>query len=246
MIYFKPFLSVLVLGLVCTSCVTSEKLQRKLRKYSEPLAYHIKANGNPTSSKDTVYIRLSGDLKERLTSVKDLKGKIRPFLIINYVEKNYLVRIGQCNFYERYPDFLLSALVQQGEKNGSLIYSTDKPRSDSSYTLDVVVEECVTEAKICQKNMSFLMIGANGSTRHFQGEPAETRLVVKEQLRKGNALIREKTFTFQEKLNFQNKIPQKDLYKRFNANMVQSLSTTTKHAVENISADLNWIITGKR
>lgn len=225
------------------SCSESKMLLKSLNKYQAPLGY-LHDSEIKVCDKST-YIGISqfnSQVFDTITSVSKINHKVLPFIIYNYEEINLAVKLGQSSLEQDYSDFVKNAFNVESQRTGC--YTLSDNSIDPEYTLEFSFDTCKVNSKY-QRNSTvlFLLVAYSMSFQEI-GFPAETDLVLKVKLNKGNDLIFEKKYTIDKAQPFIN-AQTRDINKLrsdFVMNMAESLSLSTKECIEQIIADLNEVV----
>lgn len=233
-------LSFILFALVLFSCSQTKMLQKSLQNYRAPMGYLYDSKIIDGPKNDSLIIWVNNKSLDSLTSVTKLKGKVYPFIVFTYIESNMGVKLGQSSLEQTYDNFFSTSLADESERSGSFIISNTHS-SDSLYTLDIEIDTCATHSNYQQSTTALFLFFAYSVSYEERGFPAQTTLKVTTKLRKGDALIAERTYSVDRTQPFLN--PQTMSVDRlradFTANMVESLSLSTKQCIEQIIRDVN-------
>jgi hypothetical protein len=177
---------------------------------------------------------------DSITSVSKLRGLTLPFIVFNYFERNMLIHLGQSSIEQEFNDFFLSSLIDESNRTGNFGISRDSSK-DSFYTLEVNIDTCMTHSKYRSTTLGIFALYAYSVSSNEMGFPAETILHVSTKLRKGSAVISEKDYSIKRNQPFLSPRSRNSnkLRAEFIANMVESLSLSSKECIENMVDDLN-------
>lgn len=233
-------LSVLLFALVLFSCSQTKMLQKSLQNYRAPMGYLYDSQIMEGPKNDSLIIWVNNKSLDSLTSVTKLKGRVYPFIVFNYIESNMGVKLGQSSLEQTYDDFFSTSLANESERSGSFTISNTSS-SDSLYTLDIEIDTCTTNSKYQHSTTVLFLFFAYSISYEERGFPSQTNLKVTTKLRKGNDLIAERSYSVDRTQPFlnQNLVSVDRLRADFTANMVESLSLSTKQCIEEIIQDVN-------
>jgi hypothetical protein len=215
-------------------------LQKSLQNYKAPIGYLHDSKIIEGPKKDSLIIWLNNKSLDSLTTVSKQKGKLYPFIVFNYSEVNMGVKLGQSSMEQTYDDFFAGSLADESERSGYFTISNSNS-NDSLYTLDIEIDTCTTNSKYQHSTTVLFLFFAYSISYAERGFPAETNLKVSTRLKKGSALIAERTYTINRTQPFLNShnVSIDNLRADFTANMVESLSLSTKQCIEEIINDVN-------
>lgn len=236
------YIGLLILGLM--SCSGSKMLQKSLQKYKAPIGYLHDSKIDDYLKKDTIFISaINNKGIDSITSVSKMKGKILPFIIFNYTETNMKVELGQSSIEQSYHDFFTNSLIDESKRSGRIIVDNRDP-GKNPYSLEINIDTCNVRSKY-QRNTTvlFFLIAYSMSFQEL-GFPSETNLVVTARLKKEGKMISEKSYRVKRTQPFLNSqsINSAKLRSDFTANMVESLSLSTKQCIEDLIKDLNIVM----
>lgn len=240
------FIYISLLALMTISCSESKMLQKSLIKFKAPLGYlhDSKITNHPNT--DSLIVKLNIGTLDSVTSVSKMRGLVLPFIVFNYFEKNMRIQLGQSSIEQGYNDFFVTSLIDESKRTGRFGIS-NKRSDDSFYTLEITIDTCMTQSKYRSTTMGVFLLFAYSVSSSEMGFPAETNLHVSTRLSKGNTVIREKEYTIkrdQPFLNVRSRNSNK-LRADFIANMVESLSLSSKQCIEDMILDVNASILTK-
>lgn len=215
-------------------------LQKSLSNFNAPIGYLHDSkiiNGPKT---DSLIVRLNNQSLDSITNVSRINRLILPFLIFNYNEVNMKVKLGQNSIQQKYDDFFAGSLVDESNRTACFGISNQNA-NDSLYTLDITIDTCSIQSKYQRSTTVLFLFFAYSISYQEMGFPAETNLKVSTKLKKGNVLIAEKTYAIKRTQPFINSSDNGTQHLRadFTANMVESLSLSTKQCIEDMIVDLN-------
>lgn len=233
---------VFIILILAISCSESQMLQKSLNKNSIPIGYlHNSKNSNLIMG-DPLAINFKSKALDSIITVKDIKNKVFPFLVLTVVDNEMSVKLGQKVIQQDYNEFFLKSLTEESVRNG---YSTpNRTKSDSTYTLNVNIDSCYTHSKYkINTTVIFLLVGYSYSS-YETGAPSETVLQVSAELKKGNSIIGNKTYYIKREQPFFNQYRQSlnKMRADFTTNMIESLSYCTKQCIDQIITDTNTLI----
>lgn len=233
------FIVIVIAGL--SACSGSKMLQKSLMKYQAPIGYLHDSKVLDCSRNDTIFIStVNNKGLDSMTTVSKMKGKLLPFLLFNYTESNMKVALGQSSMKESYPDFFVSSLMDESKRSGCFVIDGRNP-GKNQYRLELSIDTCLVKSKYQRSTTVIFLLFAYSMSFVEQGFPSETDLVVSARLKKGDRLISEKCYRVKKTqpfLNVQSRNVDK-LRSDFTANLVESLSLSTKQCVEEMIKDLN-------
>jgi len=229
-----------LIALLALSCSESKMLQKSLNSFNAPIGYLHDSQKTDVPATDSLIIRLNDYSLDSLTRVTHLKGLVLPFIVFDYVEVNMGVKLGQKSIQDPYSDFFAGSLADESFRTGWYGIS-NRESSDSLYTLEITIDTCTTTAKYRHTSMFMYLFFAYSMSYSEMGFPAETNLQVSTKLWKGNALITEKRYSIKRKQPFiqAGQVNGDKLRSNFTANMVESLSLSTKQCIEEMVRDIN-------
>lgn len=233
-------LSFILFALVLSSCSQTKMLQKSLQNYRAPMGYLYDSKIIEGPKNDSLIIWVNNKSLDSLTSVTKLKGTVLPFIVFTYVESNMGVKLGQSSMEQTYDDFFATSLADESERSGSFIISNTSS-SDSLYTLDIEIDTCITHSKYQQSTTVLFLFFAYSYSFEERGFPSQTNLKVTTKLRKGNTVVAERSYAVERTQPFLNPqtVSVDKLRADFTANMVESLSLSTKQCIEEIIRDVN-------
>ncbi len=227
------------------SCSQSKMLLSGFKKHKCPLNYLHDSKIMECDKSQTLSFNTSfNSAFDSITSARKLKGKVLPFLVYNYVEVNFNVKLGQDFVNQDYSDFFNDSFKKGSERTG--YYSVVDGESD--YSLEISLDSCCTNAKYKSTNtVIFLFIAYSMSMMEY-GFPSATHLCLDAKLTKGGNVL------FTKKYNIENIQPFvqsgtmaiNKLRRDFVSNMAESLSQSTKNCIEQIIGDVNSVISEER
>jgi hypothetical protein len=233
------YLGLFFLGLI--SCSGSKMLQKSLQKYKSPIGYLHDTKIVDCQKSDTIFISaISNKVLDTITNVSKINGKVLPFIFFTYTETNMKVKLGQSSIEQSYNDFFINSLIDESKRSGCFVVDSRKP-SKSQYSLEITIDTCNVKSKYKRSTtVLFLLFAYSMSFQEF-GFPAETDLVVSAKLKKEDKIISEKSYNIKKTQPFLNSRSESvdKLRSDFTANMVESLSLSTKQCVEELIKDLN-------
>jgi len=234
------FLYISIFALIVVSCSESRMLQKSLGNFNAPIGYLHDTKIIDSPKTDSLIVWLNNKSLDSITNVSKINAKILPFLVFNYSEVNLKVKLGQSSIQQKYDDFFSSSLIDESNRTGCFGIS-NLDSNDSLYTLDITIDTCSTYSKYQRSTTVLFLFFAYSVSASELGFPAETNLKVSTKLKKGNVLIAEKSYAIKRTQPF---IPSSNksvnnLRADFTANMVESLSLSTKQCVEDIINDVN-------
>lgn len=234
------FLYISLIALVIMSCSEAKMLQKSLGKFDAPIGYLHDSKITDCPKTDSLVVWLNSQSLDSITNVSKLNTKVLPFLVFNYTEVNMKVKLGQSSIQQKYDDFFANSLVDECKRTGCFAISDREP-NDSFYTLDITIDTCSTNSKYQRSTTVLFLFFAYSYSFQEAGFPAETLLKVSARLKKGNELIAQKSYIVNRTQPF---IPTpnktiNNLRADFTANMVESLSLSTKQCIEEIINDVN-------
>lgn len=234
------FLYISIIALIVVSCSEAKLLQKSLGKFDAPIGYLHDSKITDCPKTDSLVVWLDSQSLDSITNVSKINTKVLPFLVFNYSEVNMKVKLGQSSIQQKYHDFFASSLADECKRTGCFAIS-DKEPTDSYYTLDITIDTCSTNSKYQRSTTVLFLFFAYSYSFQEAGFPAETLLKVSARLKKGNNLIAEKSYVINRTQPFITN-PNRNmnnLRADFTANMVESLSLSTKQCIEEIINDVN-------
>jgi hypothetical protein len=222
-------------------------LQKSLGNFNAPIGYLHDSKKIDSPKTDSLIVWLNTQSLDSITNVSKINSKLFPFLVFNYSEVNLNVKLGQSSIQQKYDDFFANSLIAESKRTGSFGIS-DQDSNDSFYTLEIKIDTCSTNSKYQRSTTVLFLFFAYSVSSMESGFPAETNLMVSTKLKKGSDLIAEKSYAIKRTQPF---IPTQNtsvnnLRADFTANMVESLSLSTKQCVEDIINDVNRTLREKR
>jgi len=233
----------MIIAVMALSCSQSRMFQKSLNNYNAPIGYLHDSKKTDVPATDSLVVRLNDYPIDSLTRVSKAKWLFVPLIVFNYFELSMGVKLGQKSIQEPYGDFFAGSLKEESQRTGSFGIS-NREYSDSLYTLDITIDTCNTTSKYKRSSTVIYFLYYYYTSMSEMGYPAETNLHVSTKLWKGNALITEKRYSIKRKQPFLNagQINSDRLRSNFTANMVESLSLSTKECVDEIVRDINSVI----
>lgn len=240
------FIYILLLALITISCSESKMLQKSLIKFKSPLGYLHDSKISNLPKTDSLVVKLNIGTLDSVTTVSKMRGLTLPFIVFNYFEKNMLIHLGQSSIEQEFNDFFISSLIDESKRTGNFGISSDSS-NDSFYTLEVNMDTCMTHSKYQSTTMGIFVVFAYSVSSNEMGFPAETNLHVSTKLRKGSTVISEKDYTIKRNQPFLSSRSRNSnkLRADFIANMVESLSLSSKQCIEDMINDVNTSILTK-
>ena len=230
------YLGLLILGL--TSCSGSKMLQKNLSKFQAPIGYLHDSKIVDSPKNDTIFISaINNKGIDSITTVTKINSKILPFLLFNYTETNMKVELGQSSIEQSYNDFFTNSLIDESKRSANFVID---PRSagKNQYSLEINIDTCNVRSKYQRSTTVLFFFVAYSMSFQELGFPSETNLVVTAKLKKEGQIISEKSYRVKRTQPFLNSQSIK-LQSDFTANMVESLSLSTKQCIEDLIKDLN-------
>ena len=234
---------ILIIVLLAFSCSATRIFQNKLRNYELPIGYIHDTKEINCYKFDSLIINLTNKPLDSVLTVS-LKHRHVRYLVL-YMSKDIKmnIQLGEDVLEKSFNDFFIESLNDESKRTGCYAIS-NRSASDSIFTLDITIDTCRTNADY-QYQMSDLFGFLKMSVTRY---PSETNMHVITKLTRRGKLIREKTYSIKRKqpyLSLPNIIDNK-LLDDLMANMVESLSLSTKECVEKIVNDLNLSILTNR
>lgn len=222
-------------------------LQKSLGNFNAPIGYLHDSQIIDSPKPDSLIVWLNNKSLDSITNVSKINALVLPFLVFNYSEVNLKVKLGQNSIQQKYDDFFASSLVDESKRTGCFGIS-NLESNDSLYTLDITIDTCTTYSKYQRSTTVLFLFFAYSISSSELGFPAETNLRVSTKLKKGSVLIAEKSYAIKRTQPFipLTNVGVNNLRADFTANMVESLSLSTKQCVEDIINDVNRTIQEKR
>ena len=222
------------------SCSGSKMLQKSLEKYKAPIGYLLDSKTTDCLQKDTVFIRLNNNGLDSITTVSKMKGKVLPFIFFNYTESNMKVGLGQSSLEQSYHDFFTGSLIAESKRSGCFV-ADDRTPGSNQYSLEITIDTCKVRSKYQRNSTVIFLLFAYSMSFQELGFPSETDLVISTRFKKGEKVISEKSYQIKKTqpfLSTQSANVNK-LRADFTANMVESLSMSTKQCIEELLNDIN-------
>jgi len=235
------FIYLIFFSFLMVACSQTKMLQKSLDKISMPLDYSYDIQPSICSKKDSLVVFFNGIPWNTPTKVSKRRGKCFPFLIVNYFESNMGVSLGKNSVYPDYNDFFFDSMLDECYRSGCFTVCYDSTFSDSVYKLTLSIDTCETKSNYRTSTTILYFIYAYSTSYFEKGYPAETHLSISARLSKGESLIFDKTYSVERKKPFSS-IRGGDtnqLRTDFVANMVESLSLSSKECIEAIVEDIN-------
>lgn len=234
------FLYISIIAFMVLSCSEAKMLQKSLGKFDAPIGYLHDSKITDCPKTDSLVVWLNNQSLDSVTNVSKINTKVLPFLVFNYTEVNMKVKLGQSSLQQKYDDFFAGSLADETKRTGCFAITDQEPK-DSYYTLDITIDTCTTNSKYQRSTTVLFLFFAYSYSFQEAGFPAQTNLKVSARLKKGNDLVAEHTYVIDRTQPF---IPNPNrnitnLRADFTANMVESLSLSTKQCVEEIILDVN-------
>lgn len=235
------FLIFILFGVL--SCAESRMLQKSLNEFEAPVEYLYDSMISGCQKNKTIWLyKITNPVFDSITAVSQLNHKVHPFLIYNYEEITLSVRLGQTSLQQDYNGFFRRALITESGRSGC--YNLDTSSQMETYSLEINIDTCLTKS-LYQKKSTLIILGFGFSMNSRElGSPSETKLSVKVTLKKLNNIVFEKNYSvyrIQPFINTQVKDTEK-FRSTYVANMVESLSLSTKECIETIVNDINMEI----
>ncbi len=230
-----------IIILLSVSCSESKMLQKSLAKYQMPIGYLHDSQTINYPASDSLFVRLNNEPLDSITSVSKIKALFLPFIVFNYYEINMKVNLGQNSFQQPYSEFFKGSLIEESKRT-AYFGITDRVANDSVYTLDITIDSCSTISKYRRTSSVMYLLIAYSYGFSESGYPAETNMKVSAKLSKGGRLIYQKNYRIKNDQPFLNPRNPNNIRRDFVANMVESLSLSTKQCIEDIIFDVNSAI----
>lgn len=253
----KLFLLLLLCVSLLTSCRTSLSMQKEIRALRSDLYYELTTPVYAGEVNKDVYLNFIGDSNlDYYTSVEKAGRVFVPLLLYNYSNQQFTVTLGEGSLTQKYREFLTEAFLQ--ECNSSTCFNLidnaeGKSVPDSAYVLDVKITNNHTTSKVSLNGSSFLSPSAFSEDSDSEGfisvdnhkaKSAVTALNLHVCLMHGEEKLVDKGYAVNKKyrkttkgFGDSNAVNQECL-----DNMSVSLSLATKEIVEEISQELNLIL----
>ena len=150
------------------------------------------------------------------------------------------VKLGQNSIQQQYNDFFTTSFIDESKRTGNFAI-TNNQSNDSIYTLDISIDTCITNSKYQKSSTIIFLFFAYSMSYLEMGFPAETNLYMSTTLKKGNSIISEKKYSIKRTQPFlqSRNADVNKLQSEFIANMVESLSLSTKQCIGEMIADIN-------
>ena len=242
----KKILLLFILSILFLSCSTSKQMQKSLKKNKSPLDYLFDTKISDLSKSDSIYINFDTFKIDSITKVSRKSVLILPFIVFNYFEKNLNVKLGQNSIEQNYNDFFNTSFIKESRRSGNFLVAKNNI-INSNYSLDIFINNCKTKSRYQISTTVVYLLLAASTYREEIGFPAETNMQLSATLKKGNSIILEKNYSINHIQPFINTNVEKtkQLHFNFNANMVESLSLSTKKCIEEIIKDINLELQNK-
>lgn len=240
------YIYIAIIALLTVSCTETKMLQKSLNKYNAPIGYLHDSKKINYPVTDSLIINLNNKSLDSLTSVTKTGRLVLPFIVFNYSELNMNVKLGQKSIQQEYNDFFVNSLIDESKRTGCFGI-TNKRADDSTYTLDITIDSCITNSNYRESSTVIFLLFAYSMSYNEIGFPAETNLQVSTRLKKGDSVIAEKKYSIKRTQPFlytRNTNVDK-LRSEFISNMVESLSLCTKQCIEDMIIDINNSLTNK-
>ena len=237
--YFK----ILLIPIFLISCSESKMLLKSLNKYQAHLDYlHDSKINDCDKSRTIALVGFDNQVFDSTTSVSRINHKVLPFIIYNYEESNFAIKLGQNSLEQNYSDFFYESFSAESQRTGC--YTLTNNRNDAEYTLEIYSDTCIINSKYQRSNTILFFLFAYSMRFQELGFPAETDLVLTAKLKKSNNLIFEHKYSINKTQPFINAQTRdvNRLHSDFVTNMAESLSLSTKDCIEKIIIDINQVI----
>ena len=242
--YSLRFLCILIIAFIAASCSESKMVQTNFVSYQAPIGYLHDSSTNDCPKTDSLKVNLGKIPLDEVTDVSVIDKVVFPSIALNIIDENMLVTLGQNSIQQMYGEFFMRSLVDESKRIGCFGVCGSLS-GKSGYTLDVKIDTCRTISKY-QQHTTIVFVYFYKKTVKGTGFPAETTLTVSVKLRKGRRVVFEKSYAVKRTQPFVNSpnVAAEKLKADLVANMVQSLSLSTKQCIEEIISDVNSTMQG--
>ncbi len=229
-----------IIALITISCSETITLQTSLKQYNAPIGYLHDSKVTDFIKNDSLIVRLNFYPLDSITTVSKTKGLFLPLIFFYYREVDMNILLGQKSIQQLYDEFFFNSFTDESRRTGC--YAVSKlDSSDSLYTLEITIDTCITNSKYQITDAFFVSPFGYSYSYHQMGFPSETNLFVSINLTKGNKLLDQRSYSIRRTQPFLNTFNNNvnGLRASFTANMVESLSLSSKECIEAIISDVN-------
>jgi hypothetical protein len=238
----RNFLTLWIVSVILCSCSSSKGLVKSLSKYNFSLNYPH--NSDIVECERQIKIAIGAvriDSLDMLTKVSKTKRSVYPFIFYNSVTEKFWINLGQNSLEQPFQGFFINSFFDESDRTGCYTIVDDPKEAD--YVIDFIIKDYKTESVYQMENQVFFLIWYYITNFQESGFSALTDMEVQVRFigRSGRS---EKTYTLKKEMPLYkgNYDSIDDLRYLFMANMVKSLSITTKECIETIIKDINLIV----
>jgi hypothetical protein len=222
------------------SCSSTKELENSLKNYPSSIKYLHDSKIDSCDKSMVIALTFDDSKMDDRMSVTKKKQLILPFLFINYTQVKMNVKLGRNLIDENYTDFFRTSFQTESYRN-SCFTINNRNISDTSFILDITIDTVEVNAQYIKSSTLIFALIAYYFSMDEYGFPAQSNLKLTAKLSKGDSVLSEKQYTIQTNKPFlnSNHTTIEKLRASFVANMVESLSESSKKCIENIIQDVN-------
>lgn len=233
----------IISSLLFSSCADTKVLPKSVAHQRVSLGYKVDNIYFENDQSTLVAFKgINAFALDSLTVVDEVNKKLFPFIVYNYQEVNYEIKLGQSTLEQPYNEFFNQSFSDETQRKG--YFSLTENAIESPYLLEITLADCDIKMEYqLQSSVIFFLFFYSMSLYEY-GFPTQADLTFLVTLKKDDKLLFEKEYTFEKELQFLRSKYASAIQMRHDAvaNMVDALSLCTRDCVKAVVVDINRTI----
>lgn len=237
-------LSFVVAGCLVTSCSPYNRMRRDFDNTQSSVGYlHTSAPG--VRKKDVrVFVAepVLTDPKFAATAgVFKGQSSVTPAIIYYGWDYNWLCKVGPQHIKEKLPQFISSSFVTEAKRSGNFYASTSQDQAN--YRVEITVDSVSAGGPFQHKGYFLYLFFAYAISNEWKAGPGTAYSRIHYKVWKGDELVLEDDVSSESSTpQLKMRVTERKFHENYRANLVDQLSETFRHNIEQIVSDVNTLL----
>ena len=248
----KHYILLLLVAVSFCSCRSSRSMQKELNGMRSNLFYELISQEYTGKVKDSIYLDfIDYSNTDYYSTIKRKGGFFIPLIIFNRQQDRFRTRLGEHSLSQLYREFLTDALLTECNSSTCFQLIDNKDNqvpADSAYRLEVKVRQNETTGGVVLNESGFIWFeGGYITLQSARYRPAQTQLSISIRFSHHGDCLLDKTYNVKRKQSRRDR-NYEDSYAANQGcldDMAECLSLATREIVEEISQELNLLMSAR-